>query len=265
VNITTAIDNVETSAHRTADWSVKGNRWTTCHRRHRQRHDRRRAGNDTVVFQGKSSEYQLVYSEGEAFITHLNGGVRQRWTVQRRARPVFRQDHRYRRRADHHGRGGRDFTGRSVAAAGDINNDGFDDFIIGASGAKGHAGAAYVVFGDADGLPPVLELKTLDGVNGFKLTGAAGDFAGFSVASAGDINKDGFDDLIIGASGADAHGKDSGAAYVVFGHAGGYDPNVNLGKLDGSDGFKLSGAPPTTLLANPCIPPAISTATAMPT
>ena len=56
--------------------------------------------------------------------------------------------------------------------------------------------------------------------NGFKLSGvAAGDCSGLSVASAGDVNGDGFDDLIVGAYGADPHGNNSGASYVVFGRA----------------------------------------------
>ena len=64
----------------------------------------------------------------------------------------------------------------------------------------------------------IIELSSLDGIDGFVINGeAADDYCGRSVASAGDINGDGFDDLIIGARGADANGSDSGASYVVFG------------------------------------------------
>ena len=57
-------------------------------------------------------------------------------------------------------------------------------------------------------LPPTSIFRRLDGSNGFKLSGvAAGDYSGFSVASAGDVNGDGFADLIVGASGADPHGS----------------------------------------------------------
>ena len=70
-----------------------------------------------------------------------------------------------------------------------------------------------------------LDLSTVDGTNGFQISGeAARDFSGgFSggVSSAGDVNGDGFDDLIIGAKGADPNGYESGASYVVFGQATG--------------------------------------------
>lgn len=64
-------------------------------------------------------------------------------------------------------------------------------------------------------------LSDLNGSNGFVLNGIdAGDGSGGSVSSAGDINGDGIDDLIIGASVANANGKDSaGESYVVFGNA----------------------------------------------
>ena len=87
-----------------------------------------------------------------------------------------------------------------------------------------------------------LNLSTLDGSNGFKISGvAAYDVSGCSVSAAGDVNGDGFGDLIIGAYGADPNGKSSGASYVVFGKAGGFAANLNLSTLDGSNGFKING------------------------
>ena len=56
-------------------------------------------------------------------------------------------------------------------------------------------------------------LASLDGTNGFKLSGIAdGDYAGRSVSEAGDVNGDGFGDLIVGASNANEGGTEGGAS-----------------------------------------------------
>src|SRR5262249_47926244 len=119
-----------------------------------------------------------------------------------------------------------DRSGFSVASAGDVNGDGFADLIVGAYGADpngAYSGASYVVLGKASGFSADIDLSSLDGSNGFRLSGgAAGDFSGWSVASAGDVNGDGFADLVVGASGADPNGSNSGASYVVFGKAAGF-------------------------------------------
>ena len=117
-----------------------------------------------------------------------------------------------------------DRSGHSVASAGDVNGDGFADLIIGARNAEPngqYSGASYVVFGkgpSSGGFAANLELSTLDGASGFQINGEAEyDYSGYSVASAGDVNGDGFADLIIGAINADPNGSESGAGYVVFG------------------------------------------------
>ncbi|MCA0433945.1 MAG: FG-GAP-like repeat-containing protein [Proteobacteria bacterium] len=143
------------------------------------------------------------------------------------------------------GAGNGDRSGWSVSAAGDINGDGFGDLIIGAPGADpngGSSGASYVVFGKASGFAATLSLSTLNGSNGFRLDGAvSNDSSGVSVSAAGDVNGDGFDDLIIGAPYADPNGTDSGASYVVFGKGGGFSATFNLSTLDGSNGFRIAG------------------------
>ena len=140
-----------------------------------------------------------------------------------------------------------DTSGRSVSSAGDINNDGYDDVIIGATQAdqagNDNAGESYVVFGKADGYTASLDLSSLDGSNGFVINGIeTGDISGFSVSSAGDVNNDTYDDLIIGARDADANGNsNAGESYVVFGKANGYTASLNLSSLDGSNGFVING------------------------
>src|SRR5262249_19394342 len=113
------------------------------------------------------------------------------------------------------------WSGRSTASAGDVNGDGFADLIIGAPYDSPHgtySGAPYVVFGKASGVAAQIDLPGLDGNDGIELSGvAAGDYSGGSVASAGDVNGDGFDDMVIGARHADPNGDNSGASYVVFG------------------------------------------------
>ncbi|MDA0785897.1 MAG: Ig-like domain-containing protein, partial [Proteobacteria bacterium] len=80
------------------------------------------------------------------------------------------------------------------------------------------AGAAYVVFGAASGFGTELSLGSLDGTNGFRLNGeAANDFSGNAVSDAGDVNGDGFNDIIVGGYRTEPNGSDSGSAYTVFG------------------------------------------------
>ena len=141
-----------------------------------------------------------------------------------------------------------DNSGISVSSAGDVNGDGFDDLLIGASSAaasgngKSYAGDSYVIFGGA-ALPSMIDLGSL-GTAGITIFGAeANDRSGSSVSSAGDVNGDGFDDLLIGAYRADASGNArsyAGDSYVIFGGAA-LPATINLANL-GSDGITLFGA-----------------------
>jgi hypothetical protein len=94
---------------------------------------------------------------------------------------------------------------------------------------------------DFTAFPAVIALTSLDGSNGFKMTSeTTGDYAGRTVSNAGDVNGDGFADVIIGARNAGP--ANTGAAYVVFGAESGFAANLNLSTLDGDNGFKIVGA-----------------------
>jgi hypothetical protein len=109
-----------------------------------------------------------------------------------------------------------------VASAGDFNGDGFFDVVT----------SLGVIFGKTSGFPATLYENTLDGTNGFSF--APKSF--YSVASAGDVNGDGFPDIIIGA-------PEVNGAYVVFGKAGGFPATLDLAGLEGTSGFFLKSPP----------------------
>jgi len=139
-----------------------------------------------------------------------------------------------------------DNAGWSVTPAGDVNGDGNTDFVVGAprSDVSGeNAGAAYLVLEPLDG-----ELDLADAA--VTLTGeSARDQAGWSVAGVGDLNEDGYDDVVVGAPYSDAGASNGGAAYVVYG-APSFPNQTSLGNAtavvgtDDSDlvGLSVAGA-----------------------
>ena len=138
-----------------------------------------------------------------------------------------------------------DLVGFSVSSSGDVNGDGFDDLIVSAPNAgsnSDYSGSSYVVLGKASGFDASHDLSDLNGSNGFRLNGeAANDNSGWSASTAGDVNGDGFDDLMVAAPHADPNGDFSGSSYVVFGRSDFTDFNMIEGTpgddiLVGSDG-----------------------------
>jgi len=106
--------------------------------------------------------------------------------------------------------------GTSVAGAGDVNGDGFDDVIVGAPGfdnGEADEGAAFLFLGTASGLEtaPAWSAES----------DQAGARFGISVSSAGDVNGDGLSDLLVGASLYDVTTTNEGRAYLYLGGAGG--------------------------------------------
>ncbi len=117
--------------------------------------------------------------------------------------------------------------GTSVAGAGDVNADGYSDVIVGGDGLSGALGSAYVFLGGASAVAtsPNASLRTA--------TGVTAQF-GFSVASAGDVNGDGYGDVVVGAMDVSSS---AGSAFVYLGQLQGLSlstlPAYALPGLDG--------------------------------
>ena len=132
-----------------------------------------------------------------------------------------------------YGNSSNDRFGYSVDGAGDVNQDGYSDLIVGAPGDDDNgsfSGSARVLSGQGGAI-----LYTFYG-------DSAGDWFGNSVAGAGDVNQDGYDDLIVGAPGDDDNGLDSGSARVLSGIDGAILHTFYGGSVGDRFGRSVDGA-----------------------
>jgi len=134
--------------------------------------------------------------------------------------------------------------GIDVASAGDVNADGFGDIVVGADRYNGN-GAAIIYYGSGSGINEVNPVCTyLDG----KITNGNGVYAnfGFSAKSAGDVNGDGYSDVIVGAYDVGNGQAHEGKAFVYHGSPSGIKPNASFAiesdKVDANLGYAVSGA-----------------------
>jgi Ca2+-binding RTX toxin-like protein len=131
----------------------------------------------------------------------------------------------------------------------DLNGDGIADIVIGAPfvdfGGRTDAGSVYVVYGTATPPASSFELSSLNGTNGFVLTGDIandGARAGYSVSAGGDFNQDGREDLLVGSPfPGSMFGPEHAYAYVVYGAAG-FAAAVALSSITGAAGITYQGS-----------------------
>ena len=130
-----------------------------------------------------------------------------------------------------------DFTGYTVDA-GDINGDGLTDVIISADGSDitaNSSGAAYVIFGKNTPFNFQYDINSLDGVTGFIIKGGStGANLGWDVSIVGDVNSDGFNDILIGSP-----NEGNGITYVIYGDDTAFSSELDVTDLTGEAGFKI--------------------------
>ena len=139
-----------------------------------------------------------------------------------------------------------EFFGFSVSTAGDVNGDGYSDVIIGApnySTINGASGTAYIYFGSMSGLSNTFDQQ----INGWMQLQNSTAYFGTSVSYAGDINGDGFADVVVGArEGTTFSPSESyeGLAYVYLGSDDGLNEYLYMegGQTDSQFGFSVATA-----------------------
>ncbi len=119
-----------------------------------------------------------------------------------------------------------------VAGAGDVNGDGLSDFLISSPFRQG--GIVYLFFGNPFGWKGEIPLSSADASFIGGLSPRDADEAGRSMSTAGDVNGDGFSDILIGAPKNGANGRRSGQTYLILGKASGWIKNASLAFVSAS-------------------------------
>ncbi|MFA5772076.1 MAG: FG-GAP-like repeat-containing protein, partial [Thermoplasmata archaeon] len=108
------------------------------------------------------------------------------------------------------------YFGYSVSTAGDVNNDGYDDVLVGAPrttvGGQAYVGSAYIFYGSAS-----MASATAANITFYGEPSATYQYFGWSVSNAGDVNNDGYADVVVGAPGWNGASDNKGRAYVYLG------------------------------------------------
>lgn len=128
-----------------------------------------------------------------------------------------------------------DFTGSEISGGGDINNDDFDDIIIGSINTN------YIIYGKSTSFNAKITPNDIDGTNGFTISPPqATTFSSISFLK--DINNDELNDMALGIALADPNGRNNaGQTVIIFGKSGGFGASFDLNTLDGSSGFVING------------------------
>ena len=115
-----------------------------------------------------------------------------------------------------------------ISHVGDINNDGIDDFAVSSPWfGVPVIGMVFVIYGSSEPFPALIEVDTLNGTNGFRIFGiTGGDYTGYSISHAGDVNGDGNDDMMFSALFANIGDLNNlGKIFVIYGRNSNFQSN----------------------------------------